>query len=366
MKRGSQKNRLLDLWVGVPVLNVLATLVRRHKFPSEIRRIGMMCSPALGDTLLFSAVFADVRAHFPKQHLICFCTPQNVAAAMLIPGADDHVVIEMTKPFVTIQKIREENLDLFIDFSSWQRLTAFYMLASGARFTAGFRTSGQFRERAYDVTVEHRSDQHEIENFRSLVRSLGIAAVSPPYICPPAVNLPGLPSGHEIIVFHLWPSGAHSWLREWPEDRWAGLASRLAKQNTLFVITGAPPDLPNSERFVHLLRNSGLRAEVFVGYDGFSSLCQVLLHAKLVVSVNTGVMHLSAILGVPTFSLNGPTNNARWGPIGPVAFGIQSDGDGCGYLNLGFEFKKNATDCMERISVDKVVAAIDQHMAKIR
>ena len=102
MKRGSKKNRLMDMWVGIPVLNALATLHRRRKFPSQIQRIGIMCSPALGDTLLFSATFADVRAYFQRKQLIYFCTLQSMAAATLIPGADKRVVIEMTNPRLTI------------------------------------------------------------------------------------------------------------------------------------------------------------------------------------------------------------------------------------------------------------------------
>ena len=107
------------------------------------------------------------------------------------------------------------------------------------------------------------------------------------------------------------------------------------------------------------MREQGLEAEVLVGRDGFASLCQVLLQSRLVISVNTGVMHLAAILGAPTISLNGPTNNDRWGPVGPRAVGIQSPGEGCGYLHLGFESCNGVTDCMERITVDMVLAAVD-------
>ena len=229
--------------------------------------------------------------------------------------------------------MREEKLDVLIDFSSWQRLTAFYAMMSGARFTAGFRTAGQYRHRGYDRVVEHRNDRHELENYRSLVQSLGIPAGSPPYIEPPQVPpLSVLSRNREIIVFHLWPSGACSWLRQWPEDRWIELAKQLAGLDTIFLMTGAPSDLPRSEQFVQQLHHAGLQAESYISPDGLDSLCQVLLGAKLVVSVNTGVMHLAAILGAPTISLNGPTNNERWGPIGPRAVGIQPYGEGCGYL----------------------------------
>jgi heptosyltransferase-3 len=161
-------------------------------------------------------------------------------------------------------------------------------------------------------------------------------------------------------IFRLgsgWTSGAKSWLREWPEDRWIALAERLAKAETIFAITGAPSDLERSELLVRRIQLAGMRAVAFVGTDGFISLVHLLRRARVVVSVNTGVMHLAAIVGAPTVSLNGPTANHRWGPIGRCGIGIgPSDGSG-GYLHLGFEFRGKRDNVMERLTVEQVVAA---------
>jgi heptosyltransferase-3 len=311
-----------------------------------------------------------VRLFFPEQHIVFFCGSQNIAAASLIPGPDELVLVDLLKPLETIRRMRSQHLDILLDFSSWQRLTAFYSLMSGARFTAGFRTAGQYRHRGYDRLTEHTRNRHEVDNFRALLLSVGITEYQSPGIVPPAVPKPELLTrGKEIVVFHLWPAGVRSHTREWPEDRWIALAKRLASDpdegETLFVITGSAADLVRSGPFAQKLRGVGLDAEAFVGADGFASLCQILLHARLVVSVNTGVMHLAAILGAPTISLNGPTNNDRWGPVGPRAIGVQAPGEGCGYLHLGFESSNGVTDCMQRIDVDMVLAAAD-HLVGMR
>jgi ADP-heptose:LPS heptosyltransferase len=364
MQRGSKKNRILDYWVGIPLLNVLATLRRKRKIPARLSKIGVMCSPALGDTLLFSGALLDLRAYcdgLPHPvEIVHFCMKTNLAAAELLRGADRRVVIDLTDLQSTVSTIRAEKLDAMLDFSSWQRLTAFYSMLSGAKFTAGFRTAGMYRSRGYDLTVEHRDDRHEVDNFRALLRGLGMAAgAAPAVVIPPANALEPLSDASDLVAFHLWASGQRSWLREWPEDRWLELAQRLAGTDTIFAITGAPSDLPRTEPFVAMLRAAGLRAEAFIGTDGFKSLARMLMRARVVVSVNTGVMHLAAIVGAPTVSINGPNRNGRWGPVGPRAFGVESPGEGCGYLHLGFNFDGQATDCMERISVDHVVAAVD-------
>ena len=352
----------MDYWLGIPLLNLLAIFMktgRRRSWPAEIRRIGLMCSPALGDTLLFSAVEQDVRARFPGAELIHFCMKQNLAAAELLPWADRKVMISLTSPAESIRRMRGEQLDALLDFTSWQRLTAFYSLMSGAKFTAGFETAGQSRGRGYDVRVEHRSDRHEVDNFRALIESVGIPAGSKPRVVVPAVSDEPLATERDLVVFHLWASGTRSWLREWPEDRWLALAKRLARPETCFVVTGAPSDQIRTEPFVKRMLEAGLKAVAFSGSDGFVSLAHVLGRARVVVSVNTGVMHLAAVMGTPTVSINGPNRNGRWGPIGVYAVGVEAPGEGCGYLHLGFEFDGKVSNCMERTSVERVLAAAE-------
>jgi ADP-heptose:LPS heptosyltransferase len=137
----------------------------------------------------------------------------------------------------------------------------------------------------------------------------------------------------------------------------------LARQETLFVITGAPSDRPRTLPFVERMRAAGLRCEPFVSPDGFRTLTEVLRRTRLVVSVNTGVMHLAAIAGARVVAINGPNRNGRWGPVGPAAVGVEAPGEGCGYLHLGFNFDGQATDCMERTTVEQVYLAAQELMA---
>lgn len=363
MQRGKPTNRLLDYWVGTPLLNLLATFRVRRTPPSQFHRIGVMCSPALGDTVLFSGPLQDLHAALPAAHIVHICMKPNLAAAEIIPGADERLLIDLTSPAETIAKIRAQRFDILLDFSSWQRLTAFYTMFSGAKYTVGFRTPGQCRSRGYDLTVEHTRDRHELENLRALLPGSGLFPnLSTPHA--PAVVIPettSVPFKDEldIIVFHPWASGQRSWLREWPEERWLALAQRLATPQTLFVVTGAPSDFARITPFVERLRSAGLRVAPFVSPDGFRSLTRLLQRARLVVSVNTGVMHLAAIAGAPTVSLNGPTAEHRWGARGRCVANVQpADGSG-GYLHLGFEFAGQPEDIIERITLDQVVEACE-------
>ena len=359
MKRGKALNRALDFWLGIPALNLLASLRRPGKYPVEPRRIGLFFNPALGDTLLASAAVLDIRAHFPRATLILFAASSNVSAANLLPEIDSIKVLPITHPLNSIRILRQSKLDLMLDFTAWQRLTAIYSLLSGARFTVGFERKGQYRHRGYDQTVPHLGSCHELENIRRLSRSLGSKAEHSPRLLISAGPLPRVVSeGRKIVVLHAWASGSQRSQREWPDDSWVLLARRLMVPGRVFLLTGAPSDEDRCEALRQSLVAHGLPAKILVGRDGLGEIARVFTHAEMLVSVNTGIMHLGAILGVPTISINGPTASHRWGPVGPrVANVCPADGSG-GFLDLGFEFHGHSRDTMRKILVEDVLRAI--------
>jgi heptosyltransferase III len=359
MKRGKALNRALDFYLGIPVLNLLTSIRRPGKYPVDPRRIGLLFNPALGDTLLGSAAVQDIRALFPKATLVMFAAKSNVSAAILLPAIDSIEVLPITRPLKSISILRQSKLDLMLDFTAWQRLTAMYSLLSGARYTVGFERKQQHRHRGYDRTVPHLGNCHELENIRRLTRSLGSQSHHEPRLSVPGGPLPqSVLEGRRIVVFHAWASGSQCWQREWPVESWAHLAQRLMVPGRVFLLTGSLADEDRCDALRQLLAAHGTPAEVLVGRDGLGQIARVLAHAELLVSVNTGIMHLGAILGVPTVSINGPTAPHRWGAVGPrVANVCPADGSG-GFLDLGFEFGGHSEHTMENILVEDVLRAI--------
>jgi heptosyltransferase III len=356
MKRGSVKNRILDRFVGIPVVFLTSLVLPRRQRPKSVSRIGVMASPTLGDTLLNSAALQDLRVSFPEAHIIYFASKTSLAAVELLPCVDEIVQFRMTNPLEAIRAIRKCDLDVLFDFTPWQRLTAFYTAVSGAKYRVGFRSENQYRHWAYDLAAEHASTRHELDNFRSLLHVFGVEPKSEPALNVP-YDLDGeIDSNVNAIVFHPWASGDRGVLREWPTSYWIDLASRLANADTIFIVTGAPSERAKSDALCADLRAAGLNARTYISEDGLTSLGAMLRNTDLVVSVNTGIMHLAAIIGAPTVGLNGPTASHRWGPIGTRAISVEPRGCG-GFLHFGFEFDGNPTDCMRRITVDDVYDA---------
>ena len=353
--RGSVRLRFLDRSIGLALLVTLGAFRRKRPLTRPLRRIGLMKTAGIGDMILASALARDIVASFPDAEVVLFAGPDNHELAELVDGTR---VIELpaAKPWIVIPRLRGQRLDALVDLGQWTRVEAVYSALSGARWTAGFATPGQRRHHAYDAVVPHSARVHELDNFRRLVGLLGVDSRTEPSFTPLlAKRDPLVPTPY--AVFHLWPGGFRSELREWPSESWRALTRHFANEGFSIVLSGGPADAERTEAFV--LSCGGLEERMLslAGRCPLTELINVLAGAWCVVSVNTGVMHLAAATGARTIALNGPTSARRWGPIGPEVVCVESDLPGCGFLNLGFEYDGRRTDCMHGISVDRVITA---------
>jgi ADP-heptose:LPS heptosyltransferase len=340
----------------VPLLATAGRLRRRRDPPARIHRIGILKSTGIGDMVVATGVVRDVTRAFPGAEVVVFAGPDNEAVARLLP--DVRVVgVPMGRPWTAIARLRAEKLDVLLDLGQWSRVEAVCALASGARFTVGFDTAGQRRHGAYDRVVAHSAGRHELDNYRRLVAELGVESKALPRLPAPDGDLPAPAPRSPYVVFHLWPGGLRSDLKEWPAESWRELAGRVIGQGYSVVLTGSPADAERTAAFVSSCNGARPDIENLAGRCGIDGLARLLEHSACVVSVNTGVMHLAAAVGAPTVALNGPTSERRWGPIGERVTSVNSELPGCGYLNLGFEYDGQRTDCMEGISVDRVADA---------
>ena len=354
--RAGRANSLLragDAVLGPALLRLIGRLRGSRPRPSRPQRIGVMKTTGIGDMVLASAVARDLQDAFPHATLVLFAGPGNAGVAALVERATV-VTLPTARPWRAIPLIRAAQVDVLLDLGQWTRLEALYAALSRARWTVGFRTPGFDRHFAYDASVLHSDQISELENFRALAREAGATSHARPVfrardviVAPPA---PG-----PYVVFHLWPGGFRSELREGPASAWRELADRVRAAGYGVVLTGGPDDVERTRQFVDSCAAPDVVS--IAGRYSFSELVGVLAAARCVVSVNTGLMHLAAAAGAPTIALNGPTSELRWGPVGDRVVSINSSLPGCGFLHLGFEYEGHRIDCMSGIDVERVAEA---------
>lgn len=351
--RGRRELHLLDRYFGIPLVFALGAFRKKSAPPNPIRSIGVLASAAIGDTILLSAVLKDVaQTTGAKIHL--FVGESNAEAAKLFECAEEITVLNVKNPLRAISLIEKETFDVWIDTGQWPRINSVFSFFAKASFKVGFQTPGQFRHFVYDQAIAHSNKVHELENFRSLFRWLNVPLKSLPHLDVQAEEVPGR------IVIHAFAGGSRPYLKEWPENNWVQVINLLLAQGKCVALTGSPSDLSAAERIQSRVSRPH-SVEILAGKLSLRQTAEVLQSAELVLSVNTGILHLASALGCRVLGVHGPTSVKRWGPIGPQAETLQSTLPCSPCLNLGFDFGCNQNRCMQAILPEEVIGWANKH-----
>jgi ADP-heptose:LPS heptosyltransferase len=140
----------------------------------------------------------------------------------------------------------------------------------------------------------------------------------------------------------------------WPPEKYGPLFERLAGRHPelRIVVVGAKKE----KRWVQqqLLRElpAGLRTIDAVGKTAVGELLHLLKRASVLLAADSGVMHLATMTATPLVALFGPTNEEETGPygVGDRAIKIRA---------VDPKAAKQDPRCMEKISVEKVLEAIE-------
>jgi len=353
--RGNYRARLLDRYLGIALVFALGTLRRRRMIPPEPKHIGLLSTAAVGDTILMSGPVADLRAQHRHAKITLLSGPSNHDIACMVNHVDKVIRLPVFNPLASLRLLRAQKFDVLLDFGPWCRVNALLSTLSGARFVVGFRTPGEARHFAYDLSVEHSTSVHELENHRRIVRALGIQAVHRP--CLRHIKTKNGKSENvqgPYVVCHLWPGGSAARQKEWPTIRWVALAEHFSRNGYGIVFTGSPNQRALNEAVIARIRPPLRRFACNIAGAPLVETLRVLAGAKLTVSVDTGVVHMAAALDVPLVALYGPSKAERWGPIGERTIVVESPLASAGYLKLGFERPRNPPPCMEAICYECV------------
>lgn len=357
--------RLADRWVGSAMLFALGLIFfRRRPLPENIRTVILVKFDGIGDLVLVTGVARDLRAALPGIRIVLVCGPFNYPMASLLSVFDELVCLSLTNPWKSVRELRRKQADICIDLGEWTRGEALLTFFSGAHWTIGFRTRGQHRHYAYDECLPLRFDQHELDNYRSLLQGIGIKTGHNPLIelTEQARNMPAAFEPFKpFAILHLW-SGSATWarLKEWPFARWRELARWLNNKGFMVYLTGGIGDQHRAEEFIATCRWENRRIENVAGLD-FITLIRLIENASVVISIDTSITHIAGAAGINVLSLHGPSSSKRWGPIGPRAGAIDSSIPGCGYMNWGADSNRQKAQlrCMEAIGLQDVIAKVD-------
>jgi len=361
MARSSDLTRTLDQALGGVAATVLAR--RPRPMPEAPSTILLIQPTAIGDTLISSGAVAAIAERFPGAELVMAHGPNNKLAVKMLSAPVRPVEIGFANPLKAMRAMRALGAEMVIDLTPWPYATALCARLSGV-WSAGFAPAINRRGRLFDRAVEHRTDRHEIANLRALAVALGAEGECRMSIARPATTPPGGLDADRLVLAHVSAGGARAAAKGWPVEHWVELVRGLASDGWQVGFTGVPADAAAVDPILAAAGLPETSAFSLCGKLSLAELADLLAVTPLLVSVDTGVLHLSAAVEGRAIGLHGPTRAQRWGSVSRRAHGIDAPHPAGGFINYGWEEHDEAGAIMATLRPETVLAAARAMLAE--
>jgi heptosyltransferase I len=325
---------------------------------------------ALGDIVHALPLAAAIRATWPDARVDWLVDVKHRAILDHVGGLTTIVPVDTrrmggdTGVVPVVRRLRAARYDMAVDAQGLLKSALLAYLAGAGRVVGLAR--GHLREPmaswAYDATVEP-AGRHVVDNALALAQAIGAAATPRFALEPPSPDMVarvrdglGLAERQPFALINpgaAWPN------KRWPPDRFGAVARHLrARHGWPSIVAWGPGE-------------GDLAREVVAAADGAAALAPmtslgellaIVGAAGLVVSGDTGPLHLAAALGTPIVGIYGPTDPARNGPWSPADITL-SRNDTC-----ACHHQRRCTAavwCLEGLAVDEVSAAVDRRLGNL-
>ncbi len=295
----------------------------------EIRNILIVKFSSLGDIVHVTPCLSAIRKAFPRATVSMAVESRFAAAVRHHPCLDEVIEVGNNRPWshlwagIKLYCGPSRNFDLAIDFQGSDHSAAFVYL-SRARFKVGRGTKRPF----WQKVVRPNLERHAIRVCAEILFNLGINVED----LNPSVHV-----GTEAAAslrrrldkekigdkpFLLINPFSRVESKMWPVENYAELILRLKRQYRLpIVISGASYELSYLRQLVSLLPPGTVHS--LVGDLSLDEALSLYQRASLVITGDSGPMHIAAALGTPVVALFGPTLVTRTGPWGENNLVIQ-------------------------------------------
>lgn len=331
-----------------------------HIEPGSIRKILLINLAYIGDVILSTPLTKALKKAYPSAEITMLVIPSTVEVARGNPYVD-HVIAydkrgshrSIRNVWSLIKNLRQHNYDMALTTNFSLRSPA-VAWASGAPWRVGFDAQHGGVFLTHKASAERKVIRHEIENQLSVLEPLGIVVkettmefrVDPHDVLNMKKKIHFQP---EKPILVLCPFGRHP-AKSWTKEGYSAILKELSLRATCYLIGGKAEE----QDLMELSVAAGDVAHILAGTLTLGELAALLHEAKLLITVDTGPMHLGQAVGTPTVALFGPTDERVWGPRGVQDVVIKGKVD-CMPCWLTKNCKNNA--CMEGITIQEVLQA---------
>jgi lipopolysaccharide heptosyltransferase I len=333
-----------------------------------MERILIIKLGAIGDVIHSLPVLATLRARLPKTHLAWVVEEKSSPLLEGHPDLDELILLERKRlqglkalsylrPW--IRDLRARRFDCVLDLHNLLK-SGIIAYASGARLRVGFRKlrEGNFIFMNRRIMPEPRHS-HAVEKYLSLLQPLGIAESEWVRRFPLQWGSDAEETIHRFWTGLGWAQGepvvavnpGANWeSKRWMPGRFATVADELTKRyKARVLILWGPGERPLAEAVARAMTQK----PVIAPETALNQLMALIHRCRLVISGDSGPLHIAAALGIPTVALFGPSDPQRNGPYGEGHRVVQSAISPATH----WQVKERGSRWMEAITVEQVMEA---------
>jgi heptosyltransferase I len=326
------------------------------------KRIAIVMMSAVGDAVHVLPIVNSIRAAAPDAHITWIIQPGPHALVAGHPAVDEFILFDRGRGWRAFRdlhrQLRDREFDLVIALQVYLKAGVITGMLNAPR-KLGFD-----RARARDLNwlftterIRPRGQRHVQDQYIEFLEHLGVPVVLEWGLEPTeeereryADLLP--PSDRPTVALVV---GTSKPAKEWPTERYAELVDRLHSElgaGAVLVGGRSPREVEAAERVRSLSRHPPLN---LLERD-LRRLVYLIDRADVLVSPDTGPLHVGVALGVPSVALMGYTNPRRVGPYRRFAeLLVDAYGEPGENYPVSAEYRH---DRMERIPVDQVMERV--------
>lgn len=335
----------------------------------EINRILYINIAHIGDIVLSFPVTRALKAAYPGAQLDMLVSFPQGEAAYCNPYVNNVLLYNIRswqQNKSTLQSIitmlQQKNYDLAVA-SCYGTVDPMMAFLSRARYRAGFAVNGGEKYLNY-VVLSNPDYVHEVERQLQVIDMLGINAdntaiefaIRPDDINSLSDKVPSVIHSERLKVI-ICP------ISDRPQKRWplasnVHLLQALAQKAQCYLIGSSQQAVD-----LHEINDyAGSAADVLAGCLTLGELGALIQAADLLITVDTGPMHIAQAFDTPIICLFGPTDPRRWGPRRPQDIVLRASVPCSPCWDIDDERHKHCREnkCMKEIRPETVILAVEK------
>jgi len=275
---------------------------------------------ALGDATHTVPVVNAIRRHWPNTRITWVIGKLEHRLLASLDGVE-FIVFDKRGGWAAIRELRERlrqrHFDVLLHMQVALRANLLSRLVhSPIRLGWNPARSRDRHQWFINHTIRDVPFQHQVEGFLEFARALGLPTE------PPQWSLPVSPGDRAWAEHHLpgeqptvliSPCSSHP-LRNWSADRYAAVADHaIGKMGLRVALTGGPSALEQEtgQAIVQRMQHSPVN---LIGKDTLTQSMALLKRASILISPDSGPVHIASALGTPVIGLYAATWARRSGP----------------------------------------------------